>query len=185
MCAIAQRICATGLANLPVARQDEAFRAAVYIYITEQNLFAAQITQVEAVGCYVLWNDTSKNIFFLFRGIFAGGILGFVLGQKRWRVNYGLDPDRRPPTGLAVPYRAKDSPFPRSEFSHPEVIFLLTSLSYYYGGLSDNNLFIAFEHFLQSDQPNEEYEEWVKDMELSPAFCYFKGINVKDRSQMI
>lgn len=131
VCAIAQRICATGLASLPVARQDEASRAAVYTYITEQDLSAAQIAQVEAAGCYALWNDTSKNTLLLLRGILAGGILGFVLGQKRWRVNYGLDPDRRPPTGLAVPYRAKDSPSPRSEFSHPEVILLLTSLSYY------------------------------------------------------
>lgn len=185
MCAIARRICATGLVNLPVTRQNEAFRAAVYTYIIEQDFSAAQIAQVEAAGCYALWNDTSKNTFLLLRGIFAGGILGFVLGQKRWRVNYGLDPDRRPPTGLAVPYRAKDSPFPRFEFSHPEVIFLLISLSYYYGGLSDDNLFIVFEHFLQSDQPDEKYEEWVKDMEFFPAFCYFEGINVKDRSQMI
>jgi hypothetical protein len=32
------------------------------------------------------------------------GILGYVLKERRWRVDYGLDPSR---TLLAVPYRAK------------------------------------------------------------------------------
>jgi hypothetical protein len=32
------------------------------------------------------------------------GILGYILKERRWRVDYGLDPSR---TLLAVPYRAK------------------------------------------------------------------------------
>jgi hypothetical protein len=32
------------------------------------------------------------------------GILGYVLKERRWRVDYGLDPSR---TLLAVPYLAK------------------------------------------------------------------------------
>jgi len=32
------------------------------------------------------------------------GILGYVLEEQRWRVDYGLDPSR---TLLAVPYQAK------------------------------------------------------------------------------
>lgn len=146
----------------------------MYAYITEQDFSTEQIAQVEAAGCYALWNDTSKNTLLLLRGIIARGILGFVLGQKRWRVNYGLDPDRRAPTGLAVPYRAKDSPSPRSEFSHPEVILLLTSLSYYYGGMSDDNLFIAFEHLLQSDQPDDEYDELIKIWNFLLPFVILK-----------
>ena len=35
------------------------------------------------------------------------GILSYVLKERRWRVDYGLDPQR---TLLAVPYRAKASP---------------------------------------------------------------------------
>ena len=35
------------------------------------------------------------------------GILSYVLEERRWRVDYGLDPQR---TLLAVPYRAKASP---------------------------------------------------------------------------
>ena len=40
----------------------------------------------------------------LLRGLLAHGVLIYVLKQKRWRVDYGLDPDR---SMLSVPYRAK------------------------------------------------------------------------------
>jgi Protein of unknown function (DUF3638) len=42
----------------------------------------------------------------LLRGLLMNGegILGYVLKERRWRVDYGLDPTR---TSLAVPYRAK------------------------------------------------------------------------------
>ena len=42
----------------------------------------------------------------LLRGLLmdGDGILGYVLKERRWRVDYGLDPSR---TLLAVPYRAK------------------------------------------------------------------------------
>ena len=44
----------------------------------------------------------------LLRGLLVDGegILGYVLKERRWRVDYGLDPSR---TLLAVPYRAKVS----------------------------------------------------------------------------
>ena len=46
----------------------------------------------------------------LLRGLLmhGEGILGYVLKERRWRVDYGLDPSR---TLLAVPYRAKVSHF--------------------------------------------------------------------------
>jgi hypothetical protein len=42
----------------------------------------------------------------LLRGLLmeGEGILNYVLKERRWRVDYGLDPSR---TLLAVPYRAK------------------------------------------------------------------------------
>lgn len=47
--------------------------------------------------------DSWKTLL-LARGLLAHGILLHVLGQRRWRVDYGLDPSR---SMLAVPYRAK------------------------------------------------------------------------------
>jgi hypothetical protein len=73
-----------------------------------------------------------------------------MLSSKRWRVSSGPDPDRIPSTLLAVPYRFKDGSS-RAEYSHPEVFILLTLVSHYYGGLSDDQMFHTFEHLSKSD----------------------------------
>jgi hypothetical protein len=175
---LADYICNNGLDALQVSRQPEEIRKAVYTYITKVELTAAE---VDAVESSLFWTDTTKLPLLLVRGIIACGVLEFVLGQKRWRVNYGLA-SRTPPTQLAVPYRAKDSPSPRSEFSHPDVVIALTSLSYYYGGLSDEDLFIAMGRLMEADQSDVEYQAWVRDAnDLPDAFKQLQGINLKDR----
>ncbi|TLD10121.1 hypothetical protein PgNI_06587 [Pyricularia grisea] len=184
--AVASRICATGLAGLPIARQNKESRAALFTYLTKTELTSTEIKAVEGVKQGGFWSDATKAPLLLLRGILAGGVLGFTLAQKRWRVNYGLDATRQPPTRLAVPYRAKDSPSPRSEFSHPEVVLLLTSLSYYYGGLSDEDLFITFGHLLKSDQPDQEYNAWIADApEIPSSFRHLEGVNIKDKPQCV
>ena len=52
---------------------------------------------------------TSWSGILLLRGLLVDGegVLAYVLKERRWRVDYGLDPSR---TLLAVPYRAKVSP---------------------------------------------------------------------------
>jgi hypothetical protein len=89
-------------------------------------------------------------------------VLAFAL-QRRWRVAYGLDPNRNPPTKLAVPYRGKDNPTARSEFSDPDTVIMLTCLSYYYEGLSNEDLHNALNHVIKPDQAAIEYQLWVKD----------------------
>ena len=178
---IAERICGTGLNGFPIARQPEAVRKGVFRYITEPDLTADEIARVEQDGAGGFWADTTSSILLLLRGLIAGGVLGFAFGQKRWRVNYGLDPGRQPRTKLAVPYRAKDSPTSRSEFSHPDVVIVLTSLSYYYGGLQNDDMFLTFNHLLKSDHADIEYQAWVKDAPRLPsAFRQLVGINLKD-----
>ncbi|KAJ3939013.1 uncharacterized protein N0V96_011127 [Colletotrichum fioriniae] len=90
-------------------------------------------------------------------------------------------PVEHSPNRLAVPYKAKDKPSARSEFSHPDVIITLTSLSYYYGGLNDAQLHQTFEHLLHSDQADMEYCVWVEDSDHLPAsFHQLSGINLDD-----
>ncbi|KAJ6485650.1 hypothetical protein C8R45DRAFT_278518 [Mycena sanguinolenta] len=117
----------------------------------------------------------------LVRGLFAHGILNLSLREKRWRVDYGLDPRR---TMLAVPYRAKDSPAPRAEFGHPDMIIVLTCLSYYYGGLTDSQLDTSFKLLLNSDNPDAQYEFWVKGIQdLSRTLANWRGLNLDDFEQ--
>ncbi|EJT69150.1 hypothetical protein GGTG_13259 [Gaeumannomyces tritici R3-111a-1] len=181
--AIAKRICETGLPGLPIARQGDDSRAALLTYLTKQDLTPEEIAAVETPGARSFWSESTKRSLLLLRGLLAGGVLGFVF-SKRWRVSYGFDQSRNPPTRLAVPYRAKDCPSARSEFSHPEVVMLLTALSSYYGGLSNDDLFLAFTHLLKSDQPEQDYDEWVRDANsMPPSFQHLDGVNIKDRGQ--
>jgi hypothetical protein len=46
-------------------------------------------------------------------------------------------------TRLAVPYHACDVPSQRAEFKHPDVSILLTHLSYYEEGLTEDDLMNA------------------------------------------
>ncbi|KAM0714645.1 hypothetical protein Q7P37_009943 [Cladosporium fusiforme] len=179
---IAKEICEGGLDKLQIARQPAKIRNAVYIYITKLELDGEETDAVEGGD---FWTNTTKAPLLLLRGILAGGVLIFALSQKRWRVNYGLA-SRTPTTRLAVPYRAKDSPSLRSEFSHPDVVILLTSLCYYYQGLDDEDLFTAFAHLVDSDQADIEYQSWVNDaLKLPSAFRQLQGVNLKDRSQCV
>ncbi|KAJ6561124.1 hypothetical protein DFH09DRAFT_503515 [Mycena vulgaris] len=117
----------------------------------------------------------------ILRGLFAYGILAFSLREKRWRVDYGLDLRR---SLLAVPYRAKDSPAVRAEFGHPDMIIVLTCLSYYYGGLTDDQLDTAFKFLLNSDNPEAQYEHWVKGIDNLPTnLASLRGLNLDDFEQ--
>ncbi|KAB5525653.1 hypothetical protein GE09DRAFT_1257349 [Coniochaeta sp. 2T2.1] len=179
---LAKEICESGVPDFPIARQSTTLRKAVFAYITKPELTTDEVSAVEGVPSF--WTDATTQPLLLLRGLIAGGVLAFAFSQKRWRVNYGLTPTRRPETRLAVPYRAKDSPALRSEFSHPDVVIVLTCLSYYYGGLDDKDLFTAFEHVIKSDQADNEYEEWVRDAPTLPvSFRSLVGINLKDRYQ--
>jgi len=181
--ALAKQICEDGLDGFPVSRHIPKIRQAICAYITESEPPAASIHLVE--GNPMVWTEANRPHLLILRGLFAEGVLSFVLMQKRWRVNYGLV-NRVPPIKVAVPYRAKDTPALRSEFSHPDVVVALTLLSYYYQGLDDEQLFVALSHLSRSDQADIVYQDWVKDSnDLSSALKTLKGINLKDRPQCL
>ncbi|KAF8251192.1 hypothetical protein K440DRAFT_596393 [Wilcoxina mikolae CBS 423.85] len=129
-------------------------------------------------------SDSDKKTLLLLRGMIAHGILLTALRDRRWRVDYGLDEKRSPPTLLAVPYRAKDSPALRAEFSHPDMAITLTCLSYYYGGLTDSQLEVSFAALLKSNNPPAEYQRWVgNDPAVSESIRTLSGVNIDDFEQ--
>ncbi|KAI9166341.1 BTB and MATH domain-containing protein [Paramyrothecium foliicola] len=177
---IADLVCETGMTGFPIARQPPKVRDAVRKYITKWKLSEEECQKVEHSR---FWEGTTINHILLLRGLLAGGVLAFALARKRWRVNYGLDPTRERTTRLAVPYKAKDSPTSRSEFSHPDIVIVLTCLTYYYGGLGDQALFDSLDLLIRLDNADLEYQAWVNTAPTLPdSFKYLQGINLKDRT---
>ncbi|KAL6168631.1 hypothetical protein ACJQWK_05012 [Exserohilum turcicum] len=170
--------------GIPSRSQSPATQEAIIRYITKTDL---EIKEVDAVEKSKFWSESTKAPLLLLRGLFADGVLRFVFTSKRYRVNFGLDDSRIPNTSLAVPYRSKDSPSPRSEFSHPDVVIILTLLSYYYRGLTDDELFDTITHVLKSDQAVIHYNEFVKtaSSRLPKAFQQLSGISIRDRHQCV
>jgi hypothetical protein len=127
-------------------------------------------------------NSTVLKPILLLRGLLGHGVLLTVLKEKRWRVDYGLDVSR---SMLAVPYRAKDSPSHRAEFGHTDIAICLTCLTYYYEGLTDAQLEASFSQLFKADNPDLEYEEWIKDFRnsLSPTLHHLRGLNLEDPVQ--
>ncbi len=121
------------------------------------------------------------TLLLLLRGLLGHGILVYILKQRRHRVDYGLDLSR---TLLAVPYRAKDVPSLAAEFGHPDVAIILTCLSYYYAGLTDEQVDICFELLFREDDPSIEYSSWIKGNDPVPQqLRYINGVNMKDVEQ--
>ena len=137
-----------------------------------------------------LWNG-----LLLLRGLLASNILLFALTEKRWRVDYGLlsQPNCREdfdlsttPTLLAVPFRAKDVPAPNTQFGHPDLTIILTCLSYYYAGLSEEQLRASFEMLLDQDDPSTEYALWVREYDcdsVPDSLQKLTEINLKSSEQ--
>ena len=175
---LAREVCEAGLPGVPVWNFPRHVRDVLFRYLTDLNMDEADM---EPLQHHISNVESMRSSLLLLRGLIACGILAFTLQQKRWRVNYGLDLSR---TMLAVPYRAKDIPATRADFSHPDVTIVLTCLSYYYGGLSEKQLHTAFEKLLLCDHAQEEYDRWVQDApELPPAFRQLTSINLSDHEQ--
>lgn len=118
----------------------------------------------------------------LLRGLIAYDVLLFTIQNKRWLVNYGLDPSR---SMMAVPYRAKSVPSPSAEFAHPDVAVVLTCLSYYYDGLTCTQLRQSFDLLFRESDPSSEYARWLQDCpgsnDLPPSILSLDGVNLEDQ----
>ena len=76
-------------------------------------------------------------MFLILRGLLSFDCL-FIVLQKRWRVDYGVNSNGK--RKMAVPFRGKDCPAEKAEFGHPDVAILFTILSYYYEGITEVQL---------------------------------------------
>lgn len=122
----------------------------------------------------------ARQRLLLLRGLLVHRILLMGL-NKRWNVQYGIDP-RRDPT--AVPFRSKGIPSDQAEFGHPDVSIILTCLSFYYSGLTMLQFQQTLNRLLKSDEPVREFESWHQDVPSFPdSLRSWSSINVEDEAQ--
>jgi Protein of unknown function (DUF3638) len=90
------------LTCLPLAVLSPQIREATRRFIVQRDVPEEDREVIRSHCAGTTW----WNGILLLRGLLVNGegILGYVLKEHRWRVDYGLDPSR---TLLAVPYRAK------------------------------------------------------------------------------
>ena len=73
----------------------------------------------------------------------------------------------------------------RAEFGHPDVSIALTCLSYYYGGLTNEQVVQCFDLLTKLDNPDIEYDQWVEFGEGIPAALrQINGVNMNDDTQV-
>ena len=176
---IAEDVVCGRLVNLGIQYLSQELRDAIYNFISLKDVLPETTKMVEEFAR----QNTSWGTLLLLRGLLADNILLFALTERRWRVDYGLDPAR---SMLAVPYRAKDVPAARAEFGHPDLTIVLTCLSYYYGGLSEEQLRISFEILLEQDDPSSDYAVWLEDYasgSFPDRFRNLSAINIRSSEQ--
>ncbi|CAF1557595.1 unnamed protein product, partial [Rotaria sp. Silwood1] len=76
------------------------------------------------------------QLFLIIRDLLSSEVL-LVAFTNRYRVNYGVNPSSCFNRLMAVLFLAKDAVADRTGFSHPDVVLVLTQLSYYYSGLNE------------------------------------------------
>ena len=170
-------VLASRLPDLNVAHFAEDYRGALRSFLTDLT------PKMEAVNLLKGQDIVMWKTILLLRGLLVNGILFYTLRDRRWRVDYGLDPSR---SMLAVPFRAKDVPSPRAEFGHPDVAILLTCFAYYYHGLSSEQVAHCFSRLFRLSNPAEQYREWthiIPSDQLPEAVREYIGINTEDIEQ--
>ncbi|KAF3275888.1 hypothetical protein TWF970_006499 [Orbilia oligospora] len=180
---MAKELCIDGTTRMPTLSSKlrllhTGLRQKVFEFITVRNI------SKDLQGTVLQECKHLKIQLLVLRGLIADGVLFFILRDKRYRVDYGLDTKR---SKLAVPYRAKDRPAVKAEFGHPEVVLTLTCLTYYYGGLEDSDLESCFELLLKTDDPDLTYERWTSWAEkcdaVKPNLSRLQGLNLLDEEQ--
>lgn len=140
---------------------DAALRAKVVSMVLDQEVSAHEALDAELLADRSQWAHLMA-----LRGLLAHGTLLHCL-QMRSRVNYGVSRIDGAKKRLAIPFRASNTPAERSEFQQPDLAITLTNLSYYYDGISSEELREALVVLLGMAQGAQVgyYTRWLAEVE--------------------
>lgn len=179
MASLVDAILQGGLPSVPLGHCNpdvlEALRS--FIQDTDVDPEAFETISTHFEGSHQL------DILYVVRGLICYQILTHAL-RKRWLVNYGLDRSRSDGCLAAVPYRAKSVPSQSSVFAQPEMMIILTTLSYYYTGLQNQEIRQCILLLLRLPDPSEEFSKWVMNSGLPVTYRNASSINLDDASYL-
>ncbi|KAL2812570.1 hypothetical protein BDW59DRAFT_167774 [Aspergillus cavernicola] len=164
-----------GLPGIPFHQWTQQVRRRAMHFIR----FADTTDSDECLLRNALEGGVSLRKLLVLRGLLVQHILKFALANKRWLVDYGLHPSR---CMMAVPFRAKGIPSENAEFGHPDVAITLTCLSYYYHGLTQEQVRHCFNLLLKENDPSVEYRVWIarEPSTLPVGLRQITGVNLED-----
>eukprot|EP00041_Stephanoeca_diplocostata_P028123 m.787177 g.787177 ORF g.787177 m.787177 type:complete len:3447 (+) comp23307_c0_seq1:163-10503(+) len=165
----------------------------VKLFVLRPELTAEQIE--EFYGVLELSTTTIATLEIL-RGLFSYDVLRLAL-TKRWRVDFGVDYEshRRHMNKegtvelqrkIAVPFEAKDTAKPNTEFGHVDIAITLTILSYSRSGLKNTELEALFEHLYGKAEPEQRYLSILEDgvsSRIDERFASLKLVSRTDPKQ--
>jgi len=160
------------VAGISLGHCNSAILQAVIEFISERDVGDA------AHNAVVKHFQSSPQLdsLYLLRGLIATKIIQSAL-HKRWLVNYGLDRSR---CRSAVPYRHKFVPSVSAEFAQPETMIVLTALSYYYSGITMDDMCHCIIILLKTPDPADEYSKWVGLTAMPPQYRSVNAVNLED-----
>jgi hypothetical protein len=169
---VVEDVMAGRLPNFKFQHISPELQDAIRSFISDQDVLQVPETpkRVEEYAKHSHQSDLWNGLLLL-RGLLASNVLLFAFADRRWRVDYGVQIAKesryvrrsQTTTTLAVPYRAKDVPARNTQFGHPDITIILTCLSHYYAGLSEEQLRVSFEILLNQDDPSMGYALWIEE----------------------
>ncbi|XP_037036477.1 uncharacterized protein LOC119074450 [Bradysia coprophila] len=179
--------------KVKMALIDDFLQGEMDIAFPEMTAFAKQvlrrllsqriIDKATLDAIMVDFSMSERNTIMILSGLLRFEVLKLVL-MKRWRVNYGVN--EKSQHKMAVPFKAKDVA-DMTEFGHPDVALCFTYLSYYYSGLTDEQLRETFNILSLSKNATSIYEKWVESVPAElinrTTIRIYSSVNLSDPHQ--
>jgi hypothetical protein len=137
---------------------EAAGRMLILRFITDPAMSLSQL-QLEWGGDI---SDEKRADLLALRGLLACGLTVHCL-CRRHRVDYVVDARRGKSLRVAVPFRASDTPADRAEYAQPDILIVLTLLSYYHSAISRDEMREAVVALLTlgPEAQKAEYTLWL------------------------